>query len=267
MLQQHLDVAIAAAKAAGEVILPYFRTALQIETKADQSPVTVADRAGEQVIVEMLRQHFPDHGVLGEEFGAQPGSTDARWIIDPIDGTQNFIRGIPFFGTLLALEQAGEITVGVVHAPAQGDLLYAAKGLGAFADGERLRPAPTQSRQRLAVSTITDLAQATLLHGSLDLMLRDGHWAGLTRLVQATRRQRGFGDYFAYTFVCRGQAEVMLETNIKPWDVAPLKILVEEAGGRFSDFTGATTIYSGNAIVSNGHVHDAVLTLLGAQGA
>src|SRR4029077_5913084 len=124
-----------------------------------------------------------------------------------------------------------------VHAPAQGDLLYAAKGLGAFANGERLgradveqaarNPAPTQSRQRLAVSTITDLAQATLLHGSLDLMLRDGYWEGLTRLVQATRRQRGFGDYFAYTFVCRGQAEVMLETNIKPWDVAPLKILVE----------------------------------------
>ena len=238
MLQQHLDVAIAAAKAAGEVILPYFRTALQIETKADQSPVTAADRAGEQVIVEMLRQHFPDYGVLGEEFGAQPGNIDARWIIDPIDGTQNFIRGIPFFGTLIGLEQAGEITAGVVYAPAQGDLLYAAKGLGAFANGERL-----------------------------DLMLRDGYWEGLTRLAQATRRQRGFGDYFAYTFVCRGQAEVMLETNIKPWDVAPLKILVEEAGGRFSDFTGATTIYSGNAIVSNGHLHDAVLTLLGAQAA
>ena len=97
-------------------------------------------------------------------------------------------------------------------------------------------------------------------------MLRGGYWEGLTRLVQATRRQRGFGDYFAYTFVCRGQAEVMLETGIKPWDVAPLKILVEEAGGRFSDFTGAPTIYSGNAIISNGRVHDAVLALLGGAG-
>jgi histidinol-phosphatase len=254
MLQQYLDVAIAAAKAAGEVILPYFRTAIAIETKADQSPVTAADRAGEQVIVEMLRRHFPEHGVLGEEFGAQAGRGDARWIIDPIDGTQNFIRGIPFFGTLIALEQAGEITVGVVHAPAQGDLLYAARGLGAFANGEPL-----------AVSTITELAQAMLLHSSLNLMLRDGYWDGLRRLTQATRRQRGFGDYFAYTFVCRGQAEVMLETDIKPWDVAPLKIIVEEAGGRFSDFTGAPTIYSGNAIVSNGRVHDAVLALLGAR--
>jgi histidinol-phosphatase len=252
MLQQYLDVAIAAAQAASAVIRPYFQTAIQVETKADATPVTAADRAGERVIVDMLRQHFPEHGVLGEEFGAQSGSEDARWIIDPIDGTQNFIRGIPFFGTLIALEQAGEITVGVVYEPAQGNLFHAAKGLGAFANGERL-----------AVSTLTDLAQTTLLHGSLDLMLRDGYWDGLTRLVQATRRQRGFGDYFAYTFVCRGQADVMLETNIKPWDVAPLKILVEEAGGRFSDFTGAPTIYSGNALISNGHVHDAVLALLG----
>jgi histidinol-phosphatase len=253
-LQPQLDAALAAAQAAKAVILPYFRTSLQIDTKDDQSPVTAADRAGERVIVDTLRQYFPEYGVLGEEFGAQTGSVDARWIIDPIDGTQNFIRGIPFFGTLIALEQAGEITVGVVLAPAQGDLLYAAKGLGAFANGERL-----------AVSTITDLAQATLLHGSLDLMLRDGYWDGLARLAQATRRQRGFGDYFAYTFVCRGQAEVMLETNIKPWDVAPLKILVEEAGGRFSDFAGAPSIYSGHAMISNGHVHDAVLDLLGMR--
>ncbi len=255
-LQPQLDAALAAAQAAKEVILPYFRTALQIDTKDDQSPVTAADRAGERVIVDTLRQYFPDYGVLGEEFGAHAGreGDDARWIIDPIDGTQNFIRGIPFFGTLIALEQAGKITVGVVSAPAQGDLLYAAKGLGAFANGERL-----------AVSTISDLAQATLLHGSLDLMLRDGYWDGLTRLAQATRRQRGFGDYFAYTFVCRGQAEVMLETNIKPWDVAPLKILVEEAGGRFSDFTGASSIYSGHAMISNGHVHDMVLALLGVH--
>ncbi|MBM3224554.1 MAG: histidinol phosphate phosphatase [Candidatus Tectomicrobia bacterium] len=254
MLQQYLDVAIAAAHAAGEVIRPYFQTALQVETKADATPVTAADRAGERVIVDMLRQHFPEHGVLGEEFGAQAGRGDARWIIDPIDGTQNFIRGIPFFGTLIALEQAGEITVGVAYEPVQGNLFHAAKGLGAFGNGERL-----------AVSTLTELSQITLLHGSLDLLLRDGYWEGLARLARATRRQRGYGDYFAYTFVCRGQADVMLETDVKPWDIAPLKILVEEAGGRFSDFTGAPSIYSGNALISNGYVHGAVLALLDAQ--
>jgi histidinol-phosphatase len=252
MLPQ-LEAAIAAAKAAGEVILPYFRTALQVEIKADQSPVTAADRAAEHVIVETLRRHFPDYGVLGEEFGAQAGQANARWIIDPIDGTQNFIRGIPYFATLIGLEEAGEITAGVIYAPACADLLYAAKGHGAFANGERI-----------TVSTITDLSQAMLLHSSLNLLLQGGYWDGLVRLVQATRRQRGFGDYFAHTFVCRGQAEVMLEVDVKPWDLAPLKILVEEAGGRFSDFAGVPTIYSGTVVTSNGHVHDAVLSLLGA---
>lgn len=251
-----LEAAIAAARVAGEVIRPYFRTALQVETKADQSPVTAADRAAEHAIVETLRRAFPAYGVLGEEFGAQPGQADARWIIDPIDGTQNFIRGIPYFATLIALEEAGEITVGVVYAPAEDDLLYAARGQGAFANGERL-----------AVSNITELAQAMLVHGGLDVLLQSGYWEGFTRLVRATRRQRGFGDYFAHTFVCRGQAEVMLETDVKPWDLAPIKILIEEAGGRFTDFSGVPTIYSGNAVVSNGRVHNAVLALLGTSAA
>ncbi len=141
-----------------------------------------------------------------------------------------------------------------MYAPASDDLLYAAKGQGAFANG-----AP------LTVSSIADLAQATLLHGSLNLWLHNGYWEGFMRLVRATSRQRGFGDDFAHTFVCRGQAEVMLESDVKPWDLAPLKILVEEAGGRFSDLTGAATIYSGNAVVSNGRVHDAVVELLGTK--
>jgi histidinol-phosphatase len=255
MLPQ-LEAAIAAAKIAGEIILPYFRTALQVETKADRSPVTAADRAAEQAIVETLRRQFPAYGVLGEEFGEQQGQAAARWIIDPIDGTQNFIRGIPYFATLIALEEAGEITLGVIYAPAQGDLLYAAKGQGAFANDD----------ERLAVSNIADLSQAMLVHTGLDSVLRGGYWEGFCRLVKATQRQRGFGDYFAHTFVCRGQAEVMLETDdVKPWDLAPIKILVEEAGGRFTDFNGIPTIYSGNALVSNGHVHDAVLELLGTR--
>lgn len=246
-----LEIAIAAARAAGAVILPYFRTPLLVETKADQSPVTAADRAAEQAIIAILQQHYPDHGILGEEFGARPGKVNARWIIDPIDGTQNFIRGIPYFATLIALEEDGDITAGVMHAPACNELFYAARGEGAFANGERL-----------AVSNLQTLEQATFLHTSLGLFLHDGYWQALTRLTQATRRQRGFGDYFAHTFVFRGQAEVMLELDVKPWDLAPLKILAEEAGGRFSDFTGAPSIYSGNAVVSNGHVHEAVLALL-----
>jgi histidinol-phosphatase len=253
-MSQQLEAAIAAARVAGETILSYFRTALQVETKADQSPVTAADRAAERAIVETLRRAFPEYGVLGEEFGAQTGDADARWIIDPIDGTQNFIRGMPYFATLIALEEAGEITVGVIYAPAEDDLLYAVRGQGAFANGERL-----------AVSTVSDLAQATLLHGGLNILRQSGYWEGFTHLVAATRRQRGFGDYFAHTFVCRGQAEVMLEADVKPWDLAPTKVLIEEAGGRFTDFSGVSTIYSGNAVISNGHVHNAVLALLGTK--
>lgn len=250
-----LTAAIDAAEAAGEVILSYFRSDLQVDTKADQSPVTAADRAAEQIIVDRLRRQFPEYGFLGEEFGAQPGQIDARWIIDPIDGTQNFIRGIPYFATLLALEEAGEITLGVVYAPAEQTLLYATRGEGAFSN----------ARERLAVSSIATLSQAMLVHGGLDILRHGGYWDGLTRLVDATARQRGFGDYFAYTFVCRGQAEVMVEADVKPWDLAPLKIIVEEAGGRFSDFTGAPTIYGGTAVASNGYVHDAVLDLLGTR--
>ncbi len=252
-LSPHLEAAINAAKAAGEVILPYFRTALKVETKADQSPVTAADRAAEQVIVDTLQRQFPSYGVLGEEFGAQPGRADARWIIDPIDGTKNFIRGIPYFATLIALEEAGDITAGVIYAPAEQTLFYAAKGEGAF----------TNDHEPLAVSPIADMSEATLVHGGLDILLHSGYWDGFTRLVAATARQRGFGDYFAHTFVFRGQAEVMVEADVKPWDLAPLKIIVEEAGGRFTDFTGAPTIYGGSAVVSNGYVHEAVLRLLG----
>lgn len=255
-MRSQVEAAIAAAKAAGDVILPYFRSDLQIETKADQSPVTAADRAGEQIIIATLRHHFPTYGILGEEFGEQPGDADARWIIDPIDGTKNFIRGIPYFATLIGLEEAGEITAGVIYAPAENDLLYADKGNGAFAN-----------QDRLSVSAIDDLQQAMLMHGGLDLLMQTDLWAGFQRLIRTTQRQRGFGDYFAYTFVCRGQAEVMVETDVKPWDLAPIKIIVEESGGRFTDCRGIPTIYGGNAVASNGRVHDAVIEMLGVASA
>jgi histidinol-phosphatase len=249
-----LEAAIRAVKAAGEVILPYFRTSLQIDTKADQTPVTAADRAAEQAIVAILQSQFPDYGFLGEEFGEQVGTTATRWIIDPIDGTSNFIRGIPYFATLLALEEAGEITHGVIYAPAEQALFYAAKGFGAFVN----------DHEPLAVSAIGELSQAMLVHGGLDILRQSGYWDGFTKLIDATARQRGFGDYFAHTFVFRGQAEVMVEADVKPWDLAPLKIIAEEAGGQLTDFTGQPTIYGGNAVVSNRHVHADVLALLGA---
>ena len=254
-MDRRIEVAIAAAKAAGEVALRYFRTGLTVEYKGDRSPVTRADRECEQRIVEVLHAAFPDYGVVGEEFGERPGAR-ARWIIDPIDGTKNFIRGIPYFATLIGLEEDGEVTAGVIYAPATDDLLYAQKGQGAFDRTGRLR-----------VSPIASLRQGMIVFGGLDIFREAGRWDAFERLVRASGRQRGFGDYFGHTFVARGQAEAMVELDLKPWDLAAIKILIEEAGGRFTDFTGVATIYGGTAIASNGAVHDEILRLIGSGSA
>jgi histidinol-phosphatase len=246
-----IGAAIEAAKAAGEVALHYFRTNLKVETKADRTPVTQADRECEAKITEILSQHFPAYGFLGEEMGARAGQVNTRWIVDPIDGTKNFIRGIPFFATLIALEENGEITAGIMSAPAINDLLYARKGQGAFANG-----------QQVHVSDVAELSQSMLIHGGLkDLKVRPC-WGPFLRLIDATARQRGFGDALGHSVVIRGQAEVTLEPEIKPWDVAATKILITESGGRFSDFAGSPSIYTGNAIISNGRVHEAVVNIL-----
>lgn len=250
-MDEFVTAAIAAAKAAGEVALHYFRTHLTVETKADLTPVTRADRECESKIVEILSARFPDIGFLGEELGERSGTRNARWIIDPIDGTKNFIRGIPFFATLIALEEESEITAGVMYAPAINDLLYARKGQGAFAQG---RP--------IHVSAVARLKDAMLIHGGLkDLKVRPC-WRPFLRLVDGTARQRGFGDSLGHSVVSCGQAEVALEPEIKPWDVAATKIIVTEAGGRFSDFSGSASIYTGSAVISNGRVHDEVIAIL-----
>ena len=230
----------------------HFRTDLAVETKPDHSPVTEADRACERRIVEILLSEFPDYGLCGEEQGEHPGKTGRRWIIDPIDGTKSFVRGIPFFATLIGLEQDGEIVLGVVHAPAMGELLFATKGGGAY----------DERGKRLEVSRIDRLSAAMVSFGGLEIFRRAGRWASFERLVDSTARQRGYGDYLGSTAVIRGWSEAMLELDVKPWDLAPLKILVEEAGGRMTDFTGRATIYGGSAVVTNGRIHDEVLEIL-----
>jgi histidinol-phosphatase len=250
-----LAVAIEAARAAGAIALSYYRGSFDVTLKPDATPVTRADREAEAVIVEILSRAFPDHGFLGEEFGDR-GSKEIRWIIDPIDGTKNFIRGVPVWATLLALEERGEVTVGVVHNPVTGELYTARRGAGAFLNGERLR-----------VSTVTRLGDATLLHSGLGPLRRTEHWNGFVRLVDATERQRGPGDYLGYTLVADGRAELYLEIfppgeGLKPWDLAACRLIVEEAGGRFTDVDGAPTIYSGTAVATNGRLHDEALALL-----
>ena len=245
-----LEVAVEAARAAGEIALKYYRAGFNVTVKPDLTPVTQADREAEKRIIGILSHAFPDHGFLGEEFGTR-GREDVRWIIDPIDGTKYFIRHIPVWATLIALEEHGDVTVGVIYSPVTGDLCTARRGHGAFHNGVRL-----------AVSPIADLASSALLHAGVGLLRQGGHWDGFVRLVDATERQRGFGDYLGYQLVAEGKAEVYLESDLKPWDLAPCRLLVEEAGGRFTDLSGAPTIYSGTALATNGRVHDAALRLL-----
>jgi len=244
-----LEAMTEAARAAGEIALKYYRRGVEVTLKPDRSPVTRADREAEQVIVEILGRAFPDYGFLGEELGAR-GSEMVRWVVDPIDGTRNFVRGIPIWAVLIALEERGEITAGLIHNPVSGELYTARKGRGAFLGAERLR-----------VSDMSSLDKATMIHASLGFLRSSGHWEGFVRLVDATERQRGFGDYLCYTVVAEGKADLAVESDLKPWDLAPVKILVEEAGGCFTDFAGVPTIYSGTALASNGLLHDAALAM------
>jgi histidinol-phosphatase len=252
-VERILEVAIQAAREAGVVACKYYSQGFEVALKPDQTPVTQADREAEETIVSVLEQAGSEYGFLGEELGAR-GNQEARWIIDPIDGTKNFVRKIPVWSTLIGLEERGEITLGVVYNPLTRELLYAQKGRGAFSNDERIR-----------VSTTETLADALLCHASLHVLRRGGYWDGFVRLIDATARQRGFGEYLPYALVARGQAEIAIEADLKPWDLAPIKILIEEAGGRFTDFSGRPTIYSGNALATNGLLHETVLALINAQ--
>jgi len=245
-----LAAAIAAAKTAGEIAMKYYRAGVEVTIKPDATPVTQADREAEQAITAILRRAFPDYGFLGEEFG-ELGPTETRWIIDPIDGTKNFVRHIPIWAVLIALEEKGEVTTGVVLNPVTGELFWARKGDGAFANGERIR-----------VSACDRMKDATVLHADLRDLRETPHWDGFLRLSDAGYRTRGFGDYYGYGLVAQGRAEVYVEVDLKPWDVAPVKILVEEAGGRLTDFAGRPTIYAGTVLATNGRLHAEALALL-----
>ena len=245
-----LAAAVEAARAAGEIAMRYYRGGVEVTIKPDRTPVTQADREAEQAITRMLGQAFPDWGFLGEEFGER-GSREIRWIIDPIDGTKNFVRRIPIWAVLIALEEHGAITTGVVLNPVTGELFTARRGEGAYLNAERLR-----------VSDCEAMKDATVLHAGLRLVRETGHWDGFVRLFDAGSRTRGFGDYYGYGLVAEGKAEIYVEVDLKPWDVAPVKILVEEAGGRLTDFAGRPTIYGATVLATNGRLHAEALRLL-----
>ncbi len=240
---------------AGRIALPCFLEGIETTEKDDGSPVTAADKECERIIRQAIASRFPDDAILGEEEGESAGSSSdgkqRKCIVDPIDGTYGYARGIPFFSTLLALEVDGEIVLGVVSAPAMNDMFWAEKGRGAFKNGVRIH-----------VSDHQEFAQSQFSFGGANRVLAEGYWPGFTKLIQVTARQRGFGDYLGFAYVFEGKAEAHVEIGVKPWDLAPMKILVEEAGGKYSDLSGGNSIYTGSCIVTNGKNHDAWLSTL-----
>jgi histidinol phosphatase-like enzyme (inositol monophosphatase family) len=247
-LKRFLSVARHAAQRGGQRALKYFNTKVPVIQKIDRSPVTRADREAEKVIRGILAKAFPAHQLCGEEFGwDEKAQNDFRWWIDPVDGTRLFIRGLPYWGTLVALEYKGEPVVGVIHHPAAALTIWAAQGMGCFANGKKAH-----------VSKIKSLSAGTLTYGGMRLTPK-AYRKSLTDLIATCYDDRGFGDCFGHGFVIMGQVEAMLDPVVKPYDVAAVKICVEEAGGRFTDLKGKKTIHGGNALSSNGLVHSQVL--------
>jgi len=241
------------ADAADGIALRHFRRAdLRVDDKQDGSPVSEADRAIETLAREIVGRRVPGLGVFGEEEGeTKPTENDARLIIDPIDGTRNFVRGIPVFACLLAIEEAGRLSAGMVSAPAMRMRWYAARGSGAF-----LGP------RRLHVSAIQDLARAHLFHGDLSGRVEGRLPPAMPALLKRVERTRGFGDFYQHMLVAEGAGEIALDAKMQPWDIAAVKIIVEEAGGRSTSFTGEDSLDVRTLVSTNGRVHDAVLDAL-----
>lgn len=252
-LRGWLEVALAACDEADDIARSHFRRDLEITTKPDRTFVTQADTAVERRIRERLADAFPDHGLVGEEYGTEAGDAPVRWYIDPIDGTHNYIRGVPLFGTLLAVERDGELQAAVLSAPALDERWWAHRGGGAWA-----RNRGDAAARRIRVSGVGDLADAQVLYGSGRDIVASGRAPGFEALLQDAWRERGFGDFWGYALLAEGAAEAMIEVDLMPWDAAAPTVLIEEAGGRVTDLEGRRRIDSGSFLASNGLLHDTV---------
>jgi len=255
-----LAFALACADSADALALEHFRRDLVIETKPDRTFVTQADTAIERRIRELIGEAYPDHGLVGEEYGTEDGSGTVRWYIDPIDGTHNFMRGVPLFGTLLAIEEDGELVAGVMSAPAIGERWYATRGGGSWAVGS-LGPGAGVPR-RIHVSGVGAIADAQILYASPLEIEASGEAPGFEALVRSAWRDRGFGDFWGYALVAEGAAEVMIEVGPNSWDLAAPSIVVEEAGGRMTDIHGVRSVHNGTGLATNGILHDEVARAL-----
>lgn len=256
-LSARLELALDAARAAGELILGHYRDArLQVEVKADRSPVTVADRGAEELLRERIAAEFPEDGVLGEELPDVPSRNGCRWILDPIDGTKSFIHGVPLFGTLIGLECAGRVLLGVCRFPAIDEVVYAARGSGAWWQIGSSEPRAAR------VSRTDRIEDALFCVTTISGWDKIGRRDAFNRLCGAAGLSRGWGDCFGHMLVATGRADVMIDTGMNVWDAAAVLPIVEEAGGHFLDWTGTPRIDGGNGLSVNAALRGTVLRLL-----
>jgi myo-inositol-1(or 4)-monophosphatase len=251
-LNELLSVATDAAYLAGRRTLAYFNAEVSVETKADATPVTRADREAEEVIRQRIARFFPGHSIIGEEQGRTEGDPNYRWIIDPIDGTKSFIHGVPMYGVLIGVEVKGRASVGAVYLPATDEMVAAADGMGCTWNGRRAR-----------VSSVATIEEATLLTSSIAGCLNRSD--AYEKLLPRVKLSRGWGDCYGHILVATGRAEIMMDPKIHPWDCAPLLPILNEAGGHFTTWQGEPTIWGQDGLSTNAAVHGKVIELLKAE--
>jgi histidinol-phosphatase len=252
-LSKELVAALDAAKAAAEVIRGFYQRNVRIEVKADKTPVTEADVRSEEAIRELLTKRFPSYGFYGEETGKSDMNAESVWLVDPIDGTKSFVRECPFFSTQIALMRGGRMVLGVSCAPAYDELAWAERGTGAFLNGKRIR-----------VSKVASLDAAIVSSGNLKTLAASPAWPRFGGLLGRISRIRGYGDFVHYHLLARGALDVVVESDVNILDIAALTVIVEEAGGTFTNLAGAPVgLETTSVLASNGALHATVLEAIG----
>ncbi|TVR18430.1 MAG: histidinol-phosphatase [Balneolaceae bacterium] len=249
-LSELLQAAEEFARLGGDSTLNYFKKSFQLERKEDQSPVTNADREAETIIREHIKKYFPGHGIIGEEFGAENENSDVVWVLDPIDGTQSFIHGVPLYTTLIGILINNEPKVGLIYAPATGELVAAADDLGCYLNGEKC-----------SVRVCENLSDATFLSTEVTTFDTYGFKKPFDKLIDETRIHRTWGDAYGHMLVATGRADVMIDPILNLWDAAALKPVLTEAGGSFTDLDGKATIQTGNGLSCNTLLKDKIITI------
>ncbi|HQP98285.1 MAG TPA: inositol monophosphatase family protein [bacterium] len=250
-MKELLNEAMDIAREAGQLVLEYQRSGFAVEIKPDQSPVTIADRKAEELIIKRLNRSFPEDAILGEEHGRHEGRSGKEWVIDPIDGTRSFVRGVPLFGTMIALMEGERSILGVVYIPALDEMVGAAKGTGCLWNGNPAR-----------VSTVNRLDQALAVTSQIRGIHRLGIQNQFNEFLMQVGMFRTWGDCYGYVMVATGRADICFDTAAHLWDMAPVCPIIEEAGGRFTALSGEATVYANNGLATNGLLHEEALRYL-----